>query len=105
MLPSGVRQAGRVWQRGARCSVGTMPMTVWIVRWGGFDEECAGREDAMDRWGQLDARGIEAEVVRVTGEGTERPMGLASTLRFAAMRPNATDAALPEPRDATKESA
>ena len=46
-----------------------MPMTVWIVRWGGFDEECAGRQDAMDRWGQLDARGIEAEVVRVTGEG------------------------------------
>ena len=62
-----------------------MPRMVWVVRWGGFEDECAGRQDAMERWGQLDACSIEAEVVQVTGVGRERPMGLTSTLQFAAM--------------------
>jgi Iap family predicted aminopeptidase len=48
-----------------------MARTVWIVRWRGFEEQCAGRQDAMDRWSQLDARGIEAELVEVTAEGDE----------------------------------
>ena len=39
--------------------------TVWIVRWRGLEEECTSPEDAMDRWDQLEARGIEAEVFEV----------------------------------------
>ena len=60
-----------------------MPKTVWIVRWRGFEEECAGRQDALDRWGQLDARGIQAELLEVTGWGRERRMTLVDTRRFA----------------------
>ena len=59
-----------------------MPKTVWIVRWRGFEEECAGRSDALDRWGQLDARGILAEVLEVTGRGRERRMSLVDTWRL-----------------------
>jgi hypothetical protein len=47
--------------------------TVWIVRWRGVEEECTCPEDAMDRWDQLDARGIEAEVFEVVG-GERRPV-------------------------------
>jgi hypothetical protein len=36
--------------------------TIWVVRWRKIEEECSCREDAIDRWDQLDARGIEAEV-------------------------------------------
>ena len=61
----------------------TMDKTVWIVRWRGFEEECAGRQDALDRWGQLDARGIQAEVFRSTGWGRERRVTLVDTRRFA----------------------
>lgn len=53
-----------------------MTKRVWIVRWGGFEEECAGRQDAMDRWGQLDARGIEATLLEVGEDGHERPITL-----------------------------
>lgn len=38
---------------------------IWIVRWRGFDEECFSRQDAMDRWDQLNALGIQAEVFEV----------------------------------------
>ena len=57
-----------------------MTRTAWIVRWRGFEEERAGREDALDRWGQLEARGIAAEVLDVTAEGEERPVILAARL-------------------------
>jgi hypothetical protein len=43
---------------------GTM-RTIWIVCWRGIEEECSCREDAIDRWDQLDARGIEAKVFEV----------------------------------------
>lgn len=46
---------------------------IWIVCWRGLVEECASRQDAMDRWDQLDARGIEAEVFEVVG-GERRPV-------------------------------
>jgi hypothetical protein len=49
-----------------------MDKTVWIVRWRGCEEERAGRQDAMDRWGQLDGRGIESEVLEVAEDGQER---------------------------------
>ena len=62
---------------------GIMPRTVWIVRWRGFEEECADRQDALDRWGQLDARGIQAEVLEVAGWGRERRVTLVDTRRFA----------------------
>jgi hypothetical protein len=39
--------------------------TTWVVRWHGVEEECSCRQDAIDRWDQLDARGIEAEVFEV----------------------------------------
>jgi hypothetical protein len=44
---------------------------VWIVSWRGLDEECSCFEEAMDRWDQLDARGIEAELFEVVA-GTRR---------------------------------
>ncbi len=47
--------------------------TIWIVCWRGLEEECTSPEDAMDRWDQLDARGIEAEVFEVVG-GQRRPV-------------------------------
>ena len=56
-----------------------MLKTVWIVRWRGFEEECAGRCDALDRWSQLDARGIGAQVFEVRGSGPERCMNLIDT--------------------------
>ena len=57
-----------------------MTRTVRIVRWRGVEQECAGREDALDRWGQLDAQGINAAVVEVTADGQERPVILAANL-------------------------
>jgi hypothetical protein len=46
--------------------------TIWIVCWRGIEEECSCREDAIDRWDQLDARGIEAEVFEVFAGGRRR---------------------------------
>jgi hypothetical protein len=46
--------------------------TTWIVRWRGIEEECSCREDAIDRWDRLDARGIEAEVFEVFADGRRR---------------------------------
>jgi hypothetical protein len=60
-----------------------MTKTVWIVRWRGFEEERAGRQDAMDRWGQLDARGIEAELLEVAEDGQEQPITLTDILPSA----------------------
>ena len=40
--------------------------TVWNVRWRGLEEEYAYWPDAFERWDQLDALGIEAEVFEVT---------------------------------------
>jgi hypothetical protein len=40
--------------------------TVWNVRWRGVEEEYAYWPDAFDRWDQLDALGIEAEVFEIT---------------------------------------
>jgi hypothetical protein len=61
-----------------------MTRRVWIVRWRGFEEERAGRQDAIDRWVQLGARGIDAEVLEVTAEGRERSVSLVDDLRAAA---------------------
>ena len=40
--------------------------TVWNVRWRGVEEEYAYWPDAFERWDQLDALGIEAEVFEIT---------------------------------------
>ena len=48
--------------------------TVWNVRWRGVEEEYAYWPDAFDRWDQLDARGIEAEVYEVMGGKRRRVM-------------------------------
>jgi hypothetical protein len=61
-----------------------MTKRVWIVRWRGFEEERAGRQDAIDRWVQLDARGIDAEGLEVTAKGRERSASLVDDLRAAA---------------------
>jgi hypothetical protein len=61
-----------------------MTRRVWIVRWHGFEEERAGRQVAIDRWVQLGARGIVAEVLEVTAEGGERSASLVDDLRAAA---------------------
>ena len=42
--------------------------TIWNVRWRGLVEEYRSRLDAIDRWDQLDAWGIEAEVYEVVGD-------------------------------------
>ena len=49
--------------------------TIWIVRWRGLEERCSSRQDAIDRWDQLEARGIAAEVFEVAG-GRRRPVAL-----------------------------
>jgi hypothetical protein len=48
--------------------------TIWIVRWRGLEEECCCPEEAIDRWDQLDARGIEAEIYEVMGGERRRVM-------------------------------
>ncbi len=40
--------------------------TVWNVRWRGLEEEYTSWPEAFERWDQLDALGIEAEVFEVT---------------------------------------
>jgi hypothetical protein len=49
--------------------------TTWIVCWRGIEEECSCPQDAIDRWHQLDDRGIEAEVFEVFA-GERRRMWL-----------------------------
>jgi hypothetical protein len=46
---------------------------IWSVRWRGLEEEYRSREDALDRWDQLDAWGIEAELYEVAA-GSRRRM-------------------------------
>jgi hypothetical protein len=41
--------------------------TIWIVRWRGTEERLASLADALDRWEQLDAQGIGAEVFEEAG--------------------------------------
>ena len=38
--------------------------TTWIVRWHGTEEAFASFDDALDRYDQLDDRGIRAELVK-----------------------------------------
>ena len=46
----------------------------WIVRWRGLEERWPSPQDAMDRLDQLDARGIEAEMIEVgNGASPEAP--------------------------------
>lgn len=40
---------------------------IWIVRWRGMEESYPSRQDALDRQDQLDALGIEAELVDGAG--------------------------------------
>ena len=49
---------------------------IWIVRWRGLDEKCLCLEEAIDRWDQLDARGIEAEIFEVVAGKRRRLVGL-----------------------------
>jgi hypothetical protein len=37
----------------------------WIVSWRGLEEECSSAAEALDRWEQLEARGIEVELFEV----------------------------------------
>jgi hypothetical protein len=44
---------------------------IWIVRWRGLEEAFPSSWEAKDRWDQLDARGIEANVFTVeAGHGS-----------------------------------
>ena len=47
---------------------------IWIVRWRGMSEQYPSAQEAMDRWDQLDARGIPAELFEVAG-GQRRRIG------------------------------
>jgi hypothetical protein len=42
-----------------------MRTTIWSVCWRGLEEQFRSREDALDRWDQLDSLGIEAELYEV----------------------------------------
>ena len=46
--------------------------TIWIVSWRGLDEEFSSAADAMDRQDQLEARGIEAEMVEIVARRRRR---------------------------------
>jgi hypothetical protein len=46
--------------------------TIWIVSWRGLDEESPSAADAMDRKDQLEARGIEAEMVETVARRRRR---------------------------------
>ena len=48
-----------------------MRMT-WIVSWRGLEEECSSATEALDRWDQLEARGIEAEMFVVVAGNRQR---------------------------------
>jgi hypothetical protein len=47
---------------------------IWIVCWRGTREQYPSAQEAMDRWDQLDARGIAAELFEVAG-GRRRKIG------------------------------
>ncbi len=44
---------------------------IWIVSWRRLKEECCSSDEALDRWDQLDARGIEVELFEIV-EGERR---------------------------------
>ena len=46
--------------------------TVWVVSWRGLDEEFTSAADAIDRMDQLEARGIEAEMVEIVARRRRR---------------------------------
>jgi hypothetical protein len=46
--------------------------TIWIVSWRGLDEEFPSAADAIDRMDQLEARGIEAEMVEIVARRRRR---------------------------------
>jgi hypothetical protein len=46
--------------------------TIWVVSWRGLDEEFPSAADAMDRMDQLEARGIEAEMVEIVARRRRR---------------------------------
>ena len=50
----------------------TTMRTIWIVSWRGLDEEFSSAADAMDRQDQLEARGIEAEMVEIVARRRRR---------------------------------
>ena len=50
----------------------TTMRTIWIVSWRGLDEEFSSAGDAMDRKDQLEARGIEAEMVEIVARRRRR---------------------------------
>ena len=50
----------------------TTRRTTWVVSWRGLDEEFPSAADAMDRLDQLEARGIEAEMVEIVARRRRR---------------------------------
>jgi hypothetical protein len=50
----------------------TTMRTIWIVSWRGLDEEFPSAADAIDRMDQLEARGIEAEMVEIMARRRRR---------------------------------
>ena len=59
---------------------------IWIVRWRGLEEQCPSPQDVMDRWDQLDARGIEAELLEVVA-GQRRRWVMAAAGADREIRP------------------
>jgi hypothetical protein len=50
----------------------TTMRTIWIVSWRGLDKGFPSAADAMDRKDQLEARGIEAEMVEIVARRRRR---------------------------------
>jgi hypothetical protein len=44
---------------------GTTMKVRWIVSWHRLEEECSSAAEALDRWDQLEARGIDAGMFAV----------------------------------------
>ena len=56
--------------------------TTWIVRWRGSEEECVSPQLAFDRWDQLDALGIEADLAEVHPDRRRRLVRTGNVLAF-----------------------
>jgi hypothetical protein len=69
---------------------------IWIVRWRGLEEQCLSPQEALDRWDQLDARGIEAELLEVVA-GQRRRWVMAAASADRGIRPPWSSSPIQQP--------
>ena len=64
--------ASTLWLLALSSEEGDTTKMRWIVSWRGLDEEFPSAADAIDRLDQLEARGIEAEIVETVARRRRR---------------------------------